>query len=83
MTDALDTAALDAAYRDRLDADIIASLAVQAGLGEREAMDLYYRSRLSREIDRGDYGIQYLSAEVLAADLMANEPGLFAADSPA
>jgi hypothetical protein len=77
MTNALDTAALDAAYRDRLEADLIASIAAQTGLGEREAMDLYYRSRLSHEIDRGAYGIQYLSADVLAADLIDNEPGLF------
>ncbi|MDR1117702.1 MAG: hypothetical protein LBL01_00170 [Bifidobacteriaceae bacterium] len=71
-------AALEAVYRDRLEADLVAAVATLAGLGEREAMDLYYRSRLSREIDRGDYGIQYLDPEVLAADLLANEPELFA-----
>jgi hypothetical protein len=57
---------------------LITSLATQAGLSEREAMDIYYNSRLSQEINEGDYGIQYLSADVLAADLIANEPELFA-----
>ncbi|MDR1187113.1 MAG: hypothetical protein LBK95_06625 [Bifidobacteriaceae bacterium] len=78
MTDALDTKALEAAYRDRLEADIITCVAALTGLGQREAMDAYYHSRLAREIDNDDYGIRYLGPEVLAADLLANEADLFA-----
>ena len=69
--------ALDETYLEQLDASIIAALASQAGIEERQAMDIYYQSKLSRQVNDGLYGIQYLSPEYLANDLIENEQELF------
>jgi len=80
MTVEFDQDALESAYRDRLEPDIIAALAARTGLAPRQAMDVYYRSRLAREVGHGEFGLQYLSAEVLADDLIENEPDLVGHD---
>lgn len=40
-------------------------------------MDIYYHSQLAKQISEGAYGIQYLSADYLANDLIENEPEIF------
>ena len=57
---------------------IIAQLAVTKDLTLDKAMDVYYHSRLSREISEGAYGLDNLSAAYLVDDLIENEPELFA-----
>jgi hypothetical protein len=76
MNERVDPDALETAYRDRLEAAVIAALARLSGLSEREAMDAYYRSQLSRQVNQGSFGIQYLSPDYLADDLIENEPEL-------
>lgn len=65
-------------YRKELDQEIISVLAARKGLSLDAAMDVYYRSRLARQIAEGAHGIEYLSANYLVEDLIENEPGLFA-----
>ena len=60
-------------YRENLEEDIIAALAEEAGISLREAMDLYYGSALSGQIETGRHGIDNLSPKYLAADLLENE----------
>jgi hypothetical protein len=60
-----------------LEKDIVSMLSERKGITIREAMDIYYRSELSRQIDNGTYGIQYLNATYLVDDLLENEPALF------
>ena len=67
---------LDETYMEQLETDIISALASQSGKSEREAMDAYYKSRLSNQVNDGLHGIQYLSPEYLANDLIENEPEL-------
>ncbi|MBR4417023.1 MAG: hypothetical protein IKS67_09645 [Victivallales bacterium] len=43
----------------------------------RKAMDIYYKSRLARQINAGKYGIDNMDARYLAEDLLENEPELF------
>ncbi|GHV85306.1 hypothetical protein AGMMS50230_09140 [Spirochaetia bacterium] len=69
---------LESIRKESLEKDIIAIIANKAGIGTREAMDIYFHSKLSTQIDGGVYGIQYLDARYLADDLMENEPELFA-----
>jgi hypothetical protein len=69
---------LDALLKERLELDIIDILAEIKGLELRLAMDIYYRSGMSRLIGDGAYGMQYLDARYLAEDIIENEPGLFA-----
>ncbi len=43
----------------------------------RDAMDKYYKSELSKQINNGVYGIDNLDYRYLANDLIENEAELF------
>lgn len=43
----------------------------------RQAMDIYYNSRLAKQIEQGTYGIENMDYKYLAQDLIENEPDLF------
>jgi hypothetical protein len=68
---------LESILKESLEKDIIAIIANKAGIDVRKAMDIYFHSRLSVQIDDGLYGIQYLDARYLADDLMERERELF------
>lgn len=53
-------------YREHLEEDIIFVLSEKRGISFEAAMDLYYNSALCEKISKGEYGIQYLDAAVLA-----------------
>ena len=74
MTDYKD---LTAVYRQNLEESIIACLAKMKSLDLRKAMDIYYKSRLAKQINAGKYGIDNMDARYLAEDLLENEPELF------
>jgi len=76
MNTPIDGNQLEAILKESLEKDITTLLAERLGLSVREAMDVYYRSKLSRQIDNGTYGIQYLDAVYLVEDLLENEPDL-------
>ena len=42
-----------------------------------KAMDIYYNSRLAKQIEQGTYGIENMDYKYLAQDLIENEPELF------
>ena len=56
---------LEQFYRERLEEKIISCLAQKAGLSLEDAMDVYYRIRLSQDIYYGKEGVQYLDYKVL------------------
>ena len=64
-------------YKEMLDEKIISALAENKGIDLRKAMDIYYKSKLARQINAGKYGIDNMDARYLAADLIENEPELF------
>jgi squalene cyclase len=78
MTNSLDLNALEGIHKELLEKDIIDNIAQLKSIDMREAMDIYYRSKLSKQVDQGEYGIQYLDAKNLADDLIEHEPELFA-----
>lgn len=43
----------------------------------RQAMDIYYHSKLAEQIEQGKYGIENLDYKYLVQDLIENEPQLF------
>ena len=43
----------------------------------RQAMDIFYKSKLSAQITNRELGIENLDAKYLAEDLIENEPELF------
>ena len=67
---------LDLIYKQNLEQSIISYLSQILKLPISEAMDIYYRSRLSSQIQNGDYGIENLDYKYLAEDLLENEPEL-------
>ena len=46
----------------------------------RQAMDIYYKSKLSQQINDGSYGIENMDYRYLVQDLIENEPELFSTD---
>jgi hypothetical protein len=64
---------LEDIYVQSLEIDLIAYLAKLLQIDKREAMRIYYNSKLCQQIHEGSYGIQYLDYKYLAEDLIENE----------
>lgn len=64
-------------YKELLEEDIISELSDRKHIPMRQAMDVYYRSRLSQQINDGSYGIENMDYRYLVEDLIENEPELF------
>ena len=73
MNEQTDANLLEAILKESLEKDIINFLSERIGVTHREAMDIYYRSKLSVQIDGGVYGVHYLDAKYLVDDLLENE----------
>ena len=68
---------IDYIYKQNLEESIIEYLSKERNLELRQAMDIYYHSRLAKEIEQGIYGIENMDYKYLAQDLIENEPELF------
>ena len=60
-------------YRQELETNIIVFLAEKLKIDYRDAMKIYYESRLSKQIEAGENGIDNLDYKNLAEDLIENE----------
>ena len=56
-------------YKERLEEKIIFGLAKRKNIDFKTSMSAYYTSFLSRLIEQGSYGIQYLDSELLTDEL--------------
>ncbi len=70
-----DKSTLSDFYHQDLETNIIAYLAEKLQIDYRDAMKLYYDSRLSKQIEAGENGIDNLDYKNLAEDLIENEIG--------
>ena len=68
---------IDYVYKQNLEESIIEYLSKEKKLELRQAMDIYYQSRLAKQIEQGTYGIENLDYKYLVQDLIENEPELF------
>ena len=68
---------LDIVYKQNLESGIIEHIAEVKNITARQAMDVYYKSKLSEQIQSGKYGIENMDYKYLAEDLIENEPELF------
>lgn len=68
---------IDYVYKQNLEESIIEYLSKEKKLELRQAMDIYYQSRLAKQIEQGTYGIENMDYKYLTQDLIENEPGLF------
>ena len=64
---------LDMIYKQNLETDIIEYLAKTLSIDLRDAMEKYYSSKLARQIESGENGIDNLDYKNLAEDLIENE----------
>lgn len=64
---------LEEIYIQSLEVGIIEHLSVQLNIDERKAMDIYYQSKLCKQIHEGSFDIQYLDYKYLVEDLIENE----------
>ena len=69
--------ALDKIYKELLEEKIINQLAETKEIPLRKAMDIYYSSKLSQQINDSCYGIENMDYRYLVEDLIENEPELF------
>ena len=76
----IDKEKLDKAYKEMLEEKIINCLAETKDIPIRQAMDIYYKSKLSHQINDGSYGIENMDYRYLVQDLIENEPELFSTD---
>ena len=68
---------IDYIYKQNLEESIIEYLSIEKNLELRQAMDIYYNSRLAKQIEQGTYGIENMDYKYLAQDLIENELELF------
>lgn len=73
----IDKDVLDKTYKELLEEKIINHLAEEKRIPIRQAMDVYYRSELSQQINDGSYGIENMDYRYLVQDMIENEPNLF------
>ena len=69
--------ALEHIYKQNLEDRIIAFLSKEKKIELREAMNIYYNSKLAKQIEKGLYGIENMDYRYLVQDLIENEPELF------
>ena len=79
----IDKEKLDKTYKELLEEKIINRLAEVKGLPIRQAMDIYYKSKLTQQINDGSFGIENMDYRYLVQDMIENEPELFACDNTA
>ena len=60
-------------YKQNLETDIINYLAASLKIDLRETMDKYYFSKLAKQIESSENGIENLDYKNLAEDLIENE----------
>lgn len=64
---------LEDIYIQSLEINLIEYLAVRLPIDNREAMNIYYNSKLCQQIHEGRFDIQYLDYKYLVEDLIENE----------
>lgn len=68
---------LENIYQENLEERIMLYLQQIEDISYEKSMEIYYRSRLSKKIEEGRQGIQYLDYKVLISILKETEPELF------
>lgn len=69
--------ALDRVYKQNLEESIVSYISEEKKISIETAMDIFYNSKLSVQINEGKFGIENMDYKYLANDLMVNEAELF------
>lgn len=73
----IDKNSLEFVYKQNLDDNIIQYLSEIKKIDLRQAIDIYYHSRLAEQISQGMYGIENMDYKYLVQDMVENEPEIF------
>ena len=73
--------ALTKIYKQNLEESIVSYIAEEKNITIERAMDIFYSSKLSAQINEGKFGIENMDYKYLANDLILNEPELFLAEN--
>ncbi len=73
----MDDKVLEQVYQENLEERLISYIAEENDISLKQAMSIYYRSKLANKISNGKEDIQYLDYKVLADILKETEPELF------
>lgn len=73
----IDKISLEFVYKQNLDDNIIQYLSEIKKIDLRQAIDIYYHSRLAAQISQGMYGIENMDYKYLVQDMVENEPEIF------
>lgn len=73
----IDKNGLEFVYKQNLEDDIIQYLSEVKKMDLRQAIDIYYHSRLAEQISQGMYGIENMDYKYLVQDMIENEPEIF------
>lgn len=68
---------IDILYKQNTEESVIQYLTEVKGIELRKAMDIYYHSKLAKQIEQGKYGIENMDYKYLVCDLIENESYLF------
>lgn len=68
---------LNKIYKQNLEESIVYYIAEEKNISIECAMDIFYSSKLSAQINEGKFGIENMDYKYLANDLISNEPELF------
>lgn len=68
---------LNKIYKQNLEENIVSFISDIKMISMEQAMDVFYKSKLSVQINDGKYGIENMDYKYLANDLIENEPYLF------
>ena len=68
---------LESVYKENLEERIMLYLKEIEDISYEKSMEIYYRSKLSKKIEEGKLGIQYLDYKVLVDILRETEQELF------
>lgn len=72
-----DKSELTKVYKQNLEESIILYLSKKKEIAIESAMQVFYRSKLAKQINEGKYGIENMDYKYLADDLIENEAELF------
>ena len=73
----IDKNGLEFVYKQNLEDDIIQYLSEVKKMDLRQAIDIYYHSRLAEQISQGMYGIENMDYKYLVQEMIENEPEIF------
>lgn len=68
---------LNKIYKQNLEENIVSFISDTKMISMEQAMDIFYKSKLSAQINDGEYGIENMDYKYLANDLIENESYLF------